>query len=79
MNTFIYVIDISLRHYKIWTLETSVESAESVGLTQTYMDLFQPNGFIKFWFRYIIVYLVFLLNNNNYNNITFTNLTKFTV
>ena len=56
-----HVIDISLRHNKIWTLETTVESAESVGLTQAYMDLFQPNGFIKFWFRYIIVYfLVFV-------------------
>ena len=34
-----------------WNLETTVESAESIGLTQKYIELFAPKGMIKVWHR----------------------------
>ena len=39
-------------------LGTSVASPEDIGLTQTYLDLFQPKGLAKFWFRYSFLQLL---------------------
>ena len=56
MNMHIFIFDITLVFTlrgggKTWTIETSITSPEEIGLTQKYIDLFQPNGMIKFWHR----------------------------